>query len=1178
MDEKKPLWTNEQMEAITDESSDILVSAAAGSGKTAVLTERLIRKITDPISPIDVNRILVVTFTEDAANELKLRIRDAISKAMAEYPSNKHLQRQYLMLSGAKISTIHGFCLDLIKRNYELLGLSPKLRVSDEAQNSLLMQQVADTVVDGYYSSLPGYDDITDFVTFADNFITLQDSSLTAKIIDIYKKLQSFSDGIDFLKKSAEMYPANEDFTGSIWNGVLCEHVKRVFSFYLTVYEDACAKISEYDEISDKYLPVFESGIIGIKAIINAAETKDYETLKNAVDAYDAGKIGSKKDYVDDETLLFFKSVRAELSAEIKKIKERFFSFTPEILAKSSMECREYVSDLYKLLSAFDRRFSLEKRRRGIIDFNDMERLAYALLVRSDGSYTELASELASQYDEVCIDEYQDVNELQDAIFKAITRMTNRFMVGDIKQSIYGFRGAEPKIFADYRLDDSVKLISLTHNFRSDNPVIQISNEICGNLFRKYGDTVPYDKSDELYFANGSTENQQPEIVVIENNDIKDTEDDDADADEHEDSVEATYAAKRINELVWSGVKPSDIAILLRSAKKEAKVFESALSKYGIMSKNKEQKDLFANAEVMLLMCLLNIIDNPKRDIYLAGALKSPIYNFTLSELAVIRRYDESSSLYDALKKYTEEQGFSKGEYFLNKLKEYRKLSNEPVDKLIWHIFNDTGLLGYASANDNALKGGKANLMKLYEKARSFESGSFKGLYNFIRYINDMLDSDTEIPSPSNANDSNTVQIMTIHKSKGLQFKYVFICGTSKRFNTRDENSDIIIDKRFGTTLKLSDESGLATVDTLFRRASAISLRKKNFEEEIRVLYVALTRAKSKLVIVGSVNSFDKLDDLMFYRCYIESANGYIYSKKSNFLSWILLSESSIKPTYIRKEDITESTASMNAESNSASKILDEEKISVLEKEFTERFNFRYPSSDAALIPAKLSVSELYPTILDDYDNGTKLTENKKAKMRLPRFIDESEANGAAIGTATHQFMQFCDFNILNTDNIDAEIQRLTNKGFLSPSVSALVSRLAVKRFIESKQFESLKDAKDIKRELRFNVHLKASSFTEPGNDRSLDNETVLVQGIIDCLYVDKNGETVLLDYKTDSIPRGMTQENAKILLIERHFTQLSYYAAACRSIIGKPIDKVVIYSFALGRSIEIPKERLLTI
>ncbi len=1163
-------WTDEQKLAFSSLSSDILVSAAAGSGKTAVLTERLIRKLTDPSDPLDVDKMLVVTFTKDAANELKQRITDALSTAMALDPSNKRLKRQYLLLPDAKITTIHGFCLDLLRSNYELLGLSPKVRVSDEAQTSLLMQQVADTVIDGYYSSLPGYDDIDDFVTFADNFITLQDSSLSEILIKTFQKLSSFPDGIDFLLKTANEYEiAKDDFSRSVWGTCLYKNMSDCFEFYCKVLNDACNKFHDGSIYQTKYLPQFENDLNSINALINAIRLGNHDDISAALEAVNKIRLGAVPgDYIDD-ICLFYRHLRDDFHKKVIDFKKKFFTVNDSVIKSTASKSKDFVIKLHSFLSAFDKRFSYEKKRRGIIDFNDIERMAYSLLLDADGDCTPLASELSKQYKEVCIDEYQDVNRLQDGIFKAITRGTHRFMVGDIKQSIYGFRGSEPEVFADYRRDSSVELISLMHNFRSDRTVIDFANDVCGALFTNYGTTVPYDESDMLRFAKGSAETLPVEIAVI---DKKDAELDGSD------NAEAVYVANRISKLISDGAKASEIAILLRSTKSKAQIYEKALSNIGIKSKNKDQTDLFVNPEVLLLMSILNVVDNPTKDIYLASALKSPIYNITLSELAGIRQSYKEGHLIDALRAYTTEHAFAKGEFFLSKLEEYRALINEPVDKLIWHILCDSGLLAYASQSTKEHKNGKANLMMLYERARSFENSTFKGLYNFIRYVNDIIDSSATIPSPSQAEEEDVVRIMSIHKSKGLQFKYVFLCNTASAFNESDSNERIIIDSKLGATLKLSDSTGLGTVDTIFRRVSSLGIKEQNHDEQIRILYVALTRAESKIIVTGTVKGADKLDILDHYRQYSQVGNGYAYAKNSDYLSWMLISQSAIQPkihfadTVLSERDIYKDFA----DAEIIGDYIDPETVDLYVNEFKERFTFRYPSSNAAKIPAKLSVSELYPSILDDYDDSVKLSENKKTRMRNPRFIDDSEMRGAAIGTATHQFMQFCDLEMLKNSGVEAEIMRLTELGYLSPDVSRLVSRKAIKRFTDSSLFDRLLSSKNIRRELRFNVHLNASDFTEKDDASSLNNETVLVQGIIDCLFEDENGMVYLLDYKTDAVPKDMSEDDAKEMLISRHIAQLSYYAAACKTILGKEVDGVMLYSFALGNVIDVPKSRFI--
>ena len=1163
-------WTVEQKHAFSSSSSDILVSAAAGSGKTAVLTERLIRKLTDQNDPLDVDKMLVVTFTKDAAGELKQRITDALSTAMALDPSNKRLKRQYLLLPDAKITTIHGFCLDLLRSNYEALGLSPKVKVSDEAQTSLLMQQVADTVIDGYYSSLPGYNDINDFVTFADNFITLQDSSLSEILIKTYEKLSSFPDGVDFLLKTADEYEiAENDFSRSVWGKHLYSNMADCFEFYRKIFDDAYNKFHDGSIYQAKYLPQFENDLNSINGLLIAIKSENYSDISASLESVSKIRLGAVPgDYVDD-ICLFYRNCRDDFHKKVIDYKSKFFKINDDVIKLTASQSKDFVIKLHCFISAFERRFSYEKKRRGIIDFNDIERMAYSLLVDANGAGTPLASELSKQYKEVCIDEYQDVNRLQDGIFKAITRGTHRFMVGDIKQSIYGFRGAEPEVFADYRRDSSVELISLMHNFRSDKTVIDFANEVCGALFTNYGTTVPYDESDMLRFAKGSTELSPVEIDVI----------DKKDAELHgSDNAEAVYVADRISKLISDGAKASEIAILLRSTKNKAQIYEKALSDIGIKSKNKDQTDLFVNPEVLLLMSILNVVDNPTKDVYLASALKSPIFNVTLSELSEIRHSYKDGHLIDALRSYTEDREFTKGKFFLSKLEEYRALMNEPVDKLIWHILCDSGLLAYASQNTKEHKNGKANLMMLYERARSFENGTFKGLYNFIRYINDIIDSSATISSPAQAEEDDVVRIMSIHKSKGLQFKYVFLCNTASAFNESDSNERIIIDSRLGATLKLSDSTGLGTVDTIFRRISALGIKEQNHDEQIRILYVALTRAESKVIVTGTIKGTNKIDSLEHYRAYSKDGNGYAFSKNSDFLSWILISQSKVSPMIHFADSVLSEHDICNgfSDSEAIDCHIDTDKVDLIANEIKKRFAFKYPTSSAAKIPAKLSVSELYPSILDDYDDSAKLSESKKTRMKNPRFIDDSEHLGAAIGTATHQFMQFCNFEMLNSSGVETEIERLTNLGYLSPEVSSLVSRKAIKRFTNSQLFEMLLSSRKVRRELRFNVHLKASDFTEKDDSSDLDKETVLVQGIIDCLFEGENGKLYLLDYKTDAVPKDMSEDDAKEMLISRHVAQLSYYAAACKTLLGKSLDGVMLYSFALGNVIDVPKERFI--
>ncbi len=1176
MSERK--WTEAQLEAINKNAKDILVSAAAGSGKTAVLTTRIIKKLTDSENPADISRMLIVTFTKAAANELKERIGKALTEAISKNPSDKRLKRQYLLLQNAKISTIHGFCLDLIKKNFEKLGLSPSISVSDQAQSSLMMEQVADTVIDNYYSALPGYTDIENFAEFADNFISLKDDKLSSLIISIYNKVSSYPRGVLFVKDSEKELEkvANEGIYASIWGEIITSHLEDTFSYYAGIFSDAVSFFNDGEVYADKYLPSFEYEYKFVSDLLRETKRHDIEEVKNLIAKHASIPLKPLKREFQTDDCLFFKSVKTEFSSKLAKITEQFFSQSNETIKQTAEKTRGFVEKLYLLLSSFSRLYTAEKRKRNLLDFNDLERTAYSLLVDEKCEPTAAARAVALEYDDIYIDEYQDVNKLQDMIFSSISASSCRFMVGDIKQSIYGFRGAEPSLFADYRKDPKIDKVFLRHNFRSDSPIIDFANLVCGALFTSAGKTVPYDNTDELVCGKANSGSEKVEIHLVKAEKLKAPERREAEAD---------FVAKRISELIKKGYKPNEICILLRSASRSAAIFESSLEKLNISCKNQVVKDLFVNPEVLVVMNILNVIDNPSRDIYLAGALKSPIFNFSLSELVKIRRYSSEGSLFSALKKYTEDFDFTKGKYFLKKLEEFRKLSLEPVDKLIWKIYCDTHIFSLATGGSEgaSVSEKKANLLMLYDYARKFETGRFKGLYSFIRYINDVLESGASFEGAASSDTDNAVRIMTIHQSKGLEFPVVFLCDTSGDFSSQDQKESVLIDRNYLTTMKLSDKTGLATYDTVMRRAEALGIMQKNCDEEIRVLYVALTRAVNKLIITSALSDPNEtISDCRALIKYSGIANGYAYKINDNYISWILIASLDRYKPNIVEANVNEEFIDDSGDNSSLSTpiqteaVYDEAEITSLEEEFRKRFSFEY-NKQASLVPAKLSVSELYPEVIDEFNESLKLSDDSSEKMIKPSFVSETRASSTDKGTATHQFMQFCSFSLLKENGVDKEISRLLNEGFIDSHTSELIEKEAINRFLYSPLFTSLRDAKFIKRELRFNVKLPAKLFSSDEKIKSaLENETLLVQGIIDCLFIDSEGNLTILDYKTDRIPYEFrfSEEESNEFLIKRHFNQLSYYRLACEKMMCRRVDRVLLYSFSLSRAIEIPIER----
>lgn len=1173
---EKVTWTPQQSAAIESRASDILVSAGAGSGKTTVLIERLIRKITSNESPLSVNRLLLVTFTNEAAGQLKQKIREAIAAAMAADPSNRHLNNQYLLLPQATVTTIHGFCLELVKKYHAKLGLPPKIKPSDDVQSKLLKRQVADAVVDGYYSSLPGYDDIEDFVSFADNFITLQDSSFTETVISIYDKLSEYPEGIDFLLKSINEYSrAESGLEGTLWAEMLLKVMKREYTYYQRVMEDACEAFDDGGIFAEKWLEYYIKQKKACSSILTCIENKDLNGLKVSLDLTDYNGHTDKK--VTDKSLIddrvqFYKDIRKTIRDESAKYKKQFFASNEETVRYTAELSGKAVSDLHCFLTAFEKRYSYEKKIRGIVDFSDIIRLAYGLLIGNDGKPTAIADEVSSLYDEVCIDEYQDVNKIQDDIFTAISRGNNRYMVGDIKQSIYGFRGSMPEIFAEYRRSDKVSNIDLNANFRCDKPIIDFSNDVCSVLFKNLGHTFEYHYEDDLSCQKNGGDNHPVEVVCISDADYKKS--DLSDNVENNATPEIKYVARRIKNEIEKGTRPCDIAVLALT-KTSFPALTNELDALGIKAKDADPPDLLKCPEVIVLLCILQAIDNPSKDIQLVGALKSPVFNFSVSDLALVKSTCPEHTFYHSLVRFTEENDFPKGRRFLEKLNEYRSMLNEPVDKLIWHVMYDSGLM-YLSSREGG-KDAEDRLLAFYDIGRTFESGTFKGLYNFLRSINEIIESEGTLAAPSKKDGDDVVRIMSIHKSKGLEFDTVFLINTGKHFVKKEITKNFLLNGKSGVSLKLTDSTGLVSYTPIYKKIANCGYILERDDENIRCLYVALTRAKRKLITVGTVLSEKSIQTLMLERKY--SSYGYTFSRHDNFLGWIIIANKKVKPQIINALDLFESFENGDTDSTDSiveEKTADESDLELLTKMYKERFEYTYPADSAKSIPAKLSVSKLYPAVLDEYDDSADASSVTNAKLKEPEFVSKKSRSGADVGTATHQFMQFCSLEALK-NGIDDEIIRLTDKGFIDPVTASLVSVKDVIAFTETALFNELLSAKELRRELRFNVKLKASAFTEDqDNTMALEGENVLVQGIIDCLFSNPDGTFTVLDYKTDRTDGFKDRESAANMLIDRHKQQLSYYKKAAEIITGKKVSRVLLYSFSLAQAIEIPESQLI--
>lgn len=1186
-------WTKTQETAIHSRGRTLLVSAAAGSGKTAVLTARIIKRLTDLQNPIDISRMLVVTFTKAAAAELRGRIQKALSDELKANPSNHALSRQAVKLGYAKICTIHSFCYDIVRSNFEQLGIGANVRVADDTEIKIIYSDVMERVINELYDAQPDSCIINDFAAFADNFITDRDERLNDIMNGIYNKVCSFPDGIGYIKKSSEymISVSSEDFLTSRFGVIISEEIKKQLAYFIKVYSDAVSYLAGEAVYTKNYLPAFEYDLEFMNNLNRLLDKSIYSDIKTFLDSYNRPKLGSgvKKEKQTDETD-FYKKVRDDFNTQRKMICDRYFSLDETQIKDNMLKTAQLCYQIYKLLCLFEEKLIAEKKSRCIVDFNDLEQMTYKLLYK-DGLPTSFAREQALRYDEIYIDEYQDVNELQDKIFSAVSNDYNRFMVGDIKQSIYGFRGASPEIFSDYRdrfpkyseKETAANTIFLSDNFRCDSSIIDFTNIVFKCLFTNNSGYVPYYDEDRLVYSKNENGHISAKVEVAIIKKVIATENDD---DDNEDSnlSEAVYVVNRIRSLIKEGYRPKDITILLRSAKNDAQLFETELAKLGMPYYNGVTRDFFENAEVLLMLCVLNCIDNPTRDIYLAGALKSSLFGITLDELVQIRTYYGDGSLYDALKEYTKKFAFSKGSYFLDKLSIYRKYAEgQPVDRLIWFIYRDTAIMSLIYDNDKSGKNiRRSNLMLLYEYARRFEASSFRGLYNFIRYLNDIINErETLETAKISAESDDAVKIMTVHQSKGLEFPVCFLCGAHKKFNKSDIIPNILINRFTGIASKLRDSTGFARYDTPMRRAVALKITENNLDEEMRVLYVALTRARERLIVTASSSDPQKLiNECTLAANYISQ---YSLSESPSYIKWIL---TALKSVHYENCCILQIIDGINVISEFEEKKYElpltfafddkskEEMVDIIK----ERFEFRYPFMYMSKIPAKISVSELYPSVLDGEDTSAGFnTINKKPNLlERPRFLETTtpaKVSSAERGTATHIFMQFCDFRKTELFGIKTEIERLVSNDFIPRSSADLININQIQMFFNGYLYSEMKKSHRLWRETRFNIKLPASEFSKDEVLKSqLADEHILVQGVIDCFFFDINDHLILVDYKTDYIPADMrdNSENAKKMLIDRHRLQLSYYKSACERITRKPVYTTYIYSFGLGTDITI--------
>lgn len=1212
-------WTKEQALAIDTLDKTLLVSAAAGSGKTATLTERIIQSILNDKVRADISRMLIVTYTNAAVDELRERIGKAIKKAAAEHPENSRLEEQLLRLKDARIMTITSFCNSILRSCADGAGLNPAYRIAEPAEAKIISASIMESLINAAYEGeLSEVCEAEDFIALA---TTLSDARASAGLSDafsyVYDKLESTEGGIDTLLPLIEEY-SPEGFI-SVDKTKIGGYIMKKASEALTEYKAAYKKLlmlATDARLDEKNLP---SAAADLDFIEQALECENYEQLREKILALTFKRPSKHASDTDTEFYLTFKQIRTYFSDDIKNFKASFFSYSTEEWQRLYTKLYKLLGIFYKFLKKFYSAFMAEKKRMGICEFSDIERYTYLALYDGQGERTALARELSEKFDYIYVDEYQDVNALQNKIFAAIAKENNRFMVGDIKQSIYGFRSARPEIFAEMKRefpslgsDESAPCgsIFMSNNFRCDEMIVDFVNGIFDKMFGLLGDSIGYEDGDRLKFSKGYPEGAMPRCVVPEihiiekaasaSGDIPESAEEVIDEAIEEDRTNAGAMARaicaKISTLLREGrladgspIEPRHIAILVRSIKGAATAALTAeLKKIGISSELTDDTNLFMSREVMLALSFLYSIDNPRKDIYLAALMCSPLFSFSADEILIIRKSSRARTLWEALEKYLgSNPSYEKGVRFVNTLLRYKKLSEWlPTDKLIQIIYRESGLFALAARN-----GGRENLILLHSHAAKYEKSDFKGLYSFISYVNALIERGEKYPAASESSGENAVRIMTVHKSKGLEFPVCIIANASAGGKSKSRGR-IVLSDNFAVAMKAKDDSGIALIENPAVYATENFISESEYDEELRVLYVALTRAREQLYVYGTCpkkTPEEYLDSISLLRDIISP---YFATKARSFLDIILLCKDSgrvIVDSFSEGEqksaDVTEAEADTVSSCGEA--------LEISADELMQRFCYSYPLSHLETLPEKISISKLSPNVLDDSEDtdidldellsiGCILSDEDRkepptdevASKTLPRFITKTNPKESAErGIATHMILQFCDLEFLERNGAEAELNRLRASEFISEDDARKVRLPEIDAFCRSELFPEMRRAKNLYRELRFNVRLPAERFTENEEKKALlHGSTVLIQGVIDCIIEGEDGSLHLIDYKTDRLkPAELENESlGEARLRASHSRQLLYYADAIEIIFGKRPRKVGVYSLHMGKEIEI--------
>ena len=1172
-------WTKEQEQAIYAHGGTVLVSAAAGSGKTAVLVERVVEMICNSEHPCPIDRMLIVTYTKAAAGEMRERIGNALDERIQKDPQNQYLLKQKLLLASAQICTIDSFSATIVRNYYNELNISPDFSVLDDSEQHVLEDESLTECL------LPLYENKSEaFLNLSHLFLLGgSDSNLKTVILNLYHYAQAYPFPKKWLENIPKLYLSSVPIEDTPW-------AQKIFAYVEELAQDnrelgqAALKMMEDDiPLLNAYGPALESDMQFNEKIFSLCQEQNWQALKEHLDSFKPVTLkGAPQQYSDSYLKTTVKSLRDSEKDTLKNLVE-FLPVTSEEYKADCQVLEPVISLLIDTVLSFSDILFAKKKEKNSFDFSDIAHMALNLCVEITDSEqiqkTKIAKELSNLYDEILLDEYQDTNEAQDMLFSAISKdEKNMFMVGDVKQSIYGFRRAMPEIFLNRRKNSSAydgehfpSRIDLNANFRSRKTVAGSINVIFSKIMNEKIGGVNYDSLEQLNPQGnfGDTDDFPLELDLIENNDL----------DGCGRLPEAQFIAKRIRNMIDSEmpvtlknqtqrpIQYSDICILMRSVTSGEK-YKEALEEEGIPTFFQQKGGFFSMREIQFMTSLLKILDNPFQDVPLCACLVSPIWAFTPDDLAKLKTEFPSDSLFRRLYK----TDLPKAKQFLKEFKELKQLSTTlSVSALLRVLYEKTGyfaIVGALSGGENR----KLNLQLLLQYAYDYEKSGQTGLAGFVRYLQKLEINQSSIESATGVSSyANVVRIMTVHKSKGLEFPVVILAKCGSPLNTSDQKQKMLLHNQMKIGIKVPDRKNQRVLDSLPYLATKLSLSEEEKAEELRVLYVALTRAREKLIIVGSGSKRRKLKGLIqsaaLASLYSSMVPTYFIRKANTYLDLIiaaLIKQKDAQELYdladvpvVQKDDFQlpievhlydgdffdEEIA--NEQSNTIPDV-----NMVLLHEIKKKVEYSYPRMPLAFCPAKASASAL----------NEKATEFDFFAAAKPAFIGKGKLTPAMRGSLMHRFMEKCDFLNAKSD-LEKEISRLEDAGLFESEEAKVLDRAALQGFLSSNLFERMLKADHIYKEQKFTVFFPATEvYSEL--DSSFQNEDILIQGVIDCAF-EENGEIVIVDYKTD-------HEKDIIKLKNQYQKQLAIYKKAATEIFNKEISQTLLYSFYLKQEISL--------